>query len=211
MKRLEARIFERMAEFPSEGDTRQARFSFVTARQFYGLDINPFAVELAKVTMMIARKLAIDELHIAEQALPLDNLDANFQAGDALIDDLGNPAQWPKADVIIGNPPFLGAKRLKPERGPDYVNAVRKATPTSPAWPTTASTGSARPTTTCPPARPTTRSPAAPASSARRTSATTSPASAAWITSSRTARSSRRWTISRGVAKRTSTFRSRTG
>ncbi len=50
----------------------------MTARQFYGLDINPFAVELAKVTMMIARKLAIDELHITEQPLPLDNLDKNF-------------------------------------------------------------------------------------------------------------------------------------
>ncbi|MCX7010068.1 MAG: class I SAM-dependent DNA methyltransferase, partial [Kiritimatiellaeota bacterium] len=34
---------------------------------------------------------------------------------------------WPAADVIIGNPPFLGAKKLKPERGPDYVNTLRKA------------------------------------------------------------------------------------
>ena len=34
--------------------------------------------------------------------------------------------------MIIGNPPFLGAKLLKPERGPDYVNAVRKAYPEVP-------------------------------------------------------------------------------
>ena len=67
-------------------------FGFVTARQFFGIDINPFAVELAKVTMMIARKLAIDELHITETALPLDNLDDNFTAADALIDELGNPS-----------------------------------------------------------------------------------------------------------------------
>ncbi len=105
------------------------RFGFVTARQFFGIDINPFAVELAKVTMMIARKLAIDELHITEKALPLDNLDDNFTAADALIDELGNSVQWPRADVIIGNPPFAGAKLLKPERGPDYVNAVRRAYP----------------------------------------------------------------------------------
>ncbi len=96
------------------------------------MDINPFAVELAKVTMMIARKLAIDELHVTEDALPLDNLDANFLIGDALLDDLGNPRTWPKVDVIIGNPPFLGAKRLKPERGADYVNRVRKAYPDVP-------------------------------------------------------------------------------
>jgi hypothetical protein len=34
--------------------------------------------------------------------------------------------------VIIGNPPFLGAKRLKPEHGADYVNAVRKLYPEVP-------------------------------------------------------------------------------
>ena len=132
LKRLEARIFERLAEVSGSYDASQRVFGFVSARQFYGLDINPFAVELAKVTMMIARKLAIDELHITERALPLDNLDGNFKAADALIDNMGNPAQWPRADVIIGNPPFLGAKRFKPERGAEYVNAVRRAYPEVP-------------------------------------------------------------------------------
>jgi SAM-dependent methyltransferase len=129
MKRLESLIRERLTtEFPDE----QPRLIHVNARQFFGMDISPFAVELAKVTLMIARKLAIDELHIGdEQDLPLDNLDGNFRIGDALLTpaDNGMPpvqTQWPAADVIIGNPPFLGAKRLKPERGPDYVNALRK-------------------------------------------------------------------------------------
>lgn len=132
MKRLEARLFERMStEFSSEGSTQQIRLSFLSARNFYGLDVVPFAVEIAKVTMMIARKLSIDELHIAERALPLDNLDANFLIQDALLTD-GRPTKWPKADVIIGNPPFLGAKLLKPERGPDYVKALRGAYPEVP-------------------------------------------------------------------------------
>jgi hypothetical protein len=132
MKRLEARLFERIAEFSKKADPRQRRFGFVTAANFYGMDINAFAVELAKVTMMIARKMAIDELHITEPALPLDNLDSNFIAGDALIDESGNPRAWPEADAIIGNPPYLGAKRLKPERGPDYVNSIRKLYPEVP-------------------------------------------------------------------------------
>ncbi len=85
MKRLEARIFERIAEISKRDTGDQRRLGFVTARQFFGIDINSFAVELAKVTMMIARKLAIDELHVNEQPLPLDNLDENFIAGDALI------------------------------------------------------------------------------------------------------------------------------
>ena len=129
LKRVEARIFERMeTEFKSEAkQSDQMRLSFLSAQNFFGLDILPFAVEIAKVTMMIARKLAIDELHITEQALPLANLDQNFIAADALLTPEGLPAQWPKADVIIGNPPFLGAKLLKPERGPDYVNTLRRA------------------------------------------------------------------------------------
>lgn len=133
LKRLEARIYERIdAEFPSRSEPSQVRLSFLSAQNFFGLDINPLAVEIAKVAMMVARKLAIDELHIAEQPLPLDNLDKNFLAVDALVAADGTPTRWPKADVIIGNPPFIGAKMLKPERGPDYVEAVRKAYPEVP-------------------------------------------------------------------------------
>jgi hypothetical protein len=132
LKRLEARIYERMAEFSSQAEPGQMRLSFLSAQNFYGLDILPFAVEIAKVTMMIARKLAIDELHITEPALPLDNLDQNSIAADALLTPEGLPAHWPKADVIVGNAPFLGAKLLKPERGPDYVNTLRRAYPDVP-------------------------------------------------------------------------------
>jgi hypothetical protein len=133
LKRLEARIYERIdAEFPSRAEPGQVRLSFLSAQNFFGLDINPLAVEIAKVAMMVARKLAIDELHIAEQALPFANLDRNFLVADALLTPDGQPANWPKADVIIGNPPFIGAKMLKPERGPDYVNAVRRAYPDVP-------------------------------------------------------------------------------
>src|SRR5581483_5840364 len=122
LKRIEARIFERMEqEFKSQANiTGQMRLSFLSAQNFYGIDILPFAVELAKVTMMIARKLAIDELHIMEPALPLDNLDRNFLTSDALLTSEGLLPQWPAADVIIGNPPFLGAKKLKPAHGAAY-------------------------------------------------------------------------------------------
>jgi SAM-dependent methyltransferase len=159
MKRLESRLEERMNTVSAarRADRRQKAFGLhVSAEQFHGIDINPFAVEIAKVTMMIARKLAIDELHVSEKPLPLANLDGNFIAGDALITPLKNggqplptmlfaeleedpwkrglvvPTKWPRADVIIGNPPFLGAKRLKPERGADYVNAVRRTFPDVP-------------------------------------------------------------------------------
>lgn len=138
LKRLEARLFERLeTEFKSEAkQAGQLRLSFLSAQNFFGLDVNPFAVEIAKVTMMIARKLAIDELHISERALPLDNLDRNFVATDALVttgaDGSALRTPWPRADVIIGNPPFIGAKLLKPQLGPDAVNRLRKLYPEVP-------------------------------------------------------------------------------
>ncbi len=132
LKRLEARIYERMASEYKSVDTKQRPFGFVSTRNFFGMDINPFAIEIAKVTMMLAHKLSIEELHINETALPLDNLDAQFRSGDSLIDTDGSRASWFKTDVIIGNPPFLGAKLLKPTYGTDYVTAVRKAYPEVP-------------------------------------------------------------------------------
>lgn len=131
LKRLEARIYERIGEFASRNE-KQRPFGFVMARNFFGIDIQPFAVELAKVTMMLAHKLAIDELHINENALPLDNLDANFTVGDALMAPSGERTTWPVTDVIIGNPPFLGTKFMKPELGTDYVNALRTLYPEVP-------------------------------------------------------------------------------
>lgn len=136
LKRLEARIYEKLETFSSKAEGGQMRMSYLSAQNFHGLDINPFAVELAKVTMMLARKLAIDELHITEPALPLDNLDAQFRCTDALVsagpDNSLIQTRWPAADVIIGNPPFIGAKRLKPEFGSDYVNCLRRLYPDVP-------------------------------------------------------------------------------
>jgi hypothetical protein len=34
-------------------------------------------------------------------------------------------AAWPKASVVIGNPPFLGDKKMRSELGDDYTNALR--------------------------------------------------------------------------------------
>ncbi len=132
MRRLEAAIIRKQSEISKRDMTGQTGFGGVSPRQFYGMDVLPFAVELAKVTLSLAPKLASDELHTTERALPLANLDNNIKVQDALLDDQGKQTPWPAADIIIGNPPFLGAKRLKPERGADYVNALRKAYPDVP-------------------------------------------------------------------------------
>ena len=97
--------------------------ALVTPQQFFGMDINSFAVELAKVTLMIGRGVAIRKLNLPESSLPLDTLDQNIVCKDALFTD------WVKADAIIGNPPFLGGKKLRQELGDEYVEKVYQKFP----------------------------------------------------------------------------------
>ena len=122
LKRIEQVLLDKMAE-RRKSPRAQMQMSFVTPQQFYGMDTNPFAVELARVTMMIARKVAIDRLGLFEPALPLDTLEQNIECKDALFND------WVQADAIIGNPPFLGGKHLRMAIGDEYIDRVFKRFP----------------------------------------------------------------------------------
>jgi hypothetical protein len=49
----------------------------------------------------------------------------NIACTDALLNAEGNEQEWPQSDAIIGNPPFLGGRKLKPELGQAYVQQLR--------------------------------------------------------------------------------------
>lgn len=124
MRRLERQLHEKRTLRSREAGRREAmRLSFVSTKQFHGIDLRPFAVEVAKVTLMLARKLAADELGDERTYLPLDDLDANFQTANAVT------ATWPGFDACIGNPPYLGAKNILTEKEPAEVAALRRAYP----------------------------------------------------------------------------------
>ncbi|MFM6860645.1 MAG: DNA methyltransferase, partial [Dolichospermum sp.] len=117
LKRVETMLLEKIQSLSKSKD-KQMEMGLVTPLQFYGMDTNPFAVELARVTLMIARKIAIDNLQLTEPALPLDTLDHNILCQDALF------TEWTKADAIIGNPPFLGGHRIRQNLGDDYAEGI---------------------------------------------------------------------------------------
>lgn len=124
MRRLEHEALTVMSEMRrSEGIAAQGAFAYVTTDHFFGLDVNKFAVEVAKVTMMLGKKLAADELEDDQAVLPLDNLDDTIRAADALF------TPWPKANVVIGNPPYMGRRKMVEELGATYCERLRRAHP----------------------------------------------------------------------------------
>lgn len=118
LRRIEHEIHTQISQRRRTPIADQGQLSYVSADHFYGIDINPFAVEIAKVTMMLAKKLSADELMDDQQVLPLEHLDDTIVAADALF------TPWPRADVIIGNPPYLGRRKMVEELGAEYCQRL---------------------------------------------------------------------------------------
>jgi hypothetical protein len=101
-------------------------FPAIGPETLLGIEINPYAAEPARVSVWIGeiqwmRRSGFD---IGRQPIlkPLSNIECR----NAIINSDGMAAAWPKADVIIGNPPYLGAKLMKRKLGVDITEAIRK-------------------------------------------------------------------------------------
>ena len=78
-----------------------------------GIEINPYAAELARVSVWIGHLQWMRNNGFNGAVEPvLEPLD-NIECRDAIISPEGNEPDWPNANVIVGNPPFLGGKRLR--------------------------------------------------------------------------------------------------
>lgn len=132
--RLDTELLARIREFPSS-QAKVAWGAAIRTSNFFGIDINPFAVELAKVTLNIAKKIAFEERRElaadlnkqmeleVDPSLPLDNLDQNIVCADALF------TEWPAVDAIVGNPPFLAGTNISGEAGASYLAQIRSRFP----------------------------------------------------------------------------------
>ena len=98
----------------------------VSISQFYGIEINDFAVTVAKTALGIAEsqmmKQTEDIVHMSLDFLPLKTY-ANIIEGNALRLDWETVISKHKADYIMGNPPFIGARMMAAAQKDD-LNAV---------------------------------------------------------------------------------------
>ena len=97
--------------------------------QLYGIEINEYAHELAQATVWIGYLQWLHDNGYGTPSEPiLEPLD-NIKQMDAILafDAEGKPVEpeWPEVEIIVGNPPFLGNKRMRAELGGGYVDSLR--------------------------------------------------------------------------------------
>jgi type I restriction-modification system DNA methylase subunit len=101
----------------------------VNINQFYGIEINDFAVEVAKTALWIAEsqmfKETEDIVEIASGFLPLET-NAHIIEADALTADWNYIVPRDQLNYIMGNPPFVGARIMSSEQKSDLINVFGK-------------------------------------------------------------------------------------
>lgn len=87
----------------------------VQIKQFYGIEINDFAVAVAKTALWIAEsqmmKATEDIVHMSLDFLPLKTY-TNIHEGNALSMDWEDVVPKNELNYIMGNPPFVGARMM---------------------------------------------------------------------------------------------------
>lgn len=102
----------------------------VSIQQLYGIEINDFAVKVAKTALWIAeaqmfqetQKIVYNGKGIAD-FLPLETYN-NIYEGNALRTDWNEVLPKSECDYIMGNPPFIGARRM--EQGSEQKEEIQK-------------------------------------------------------------------------------------
>ncbi len=97
----------------------------VSIGQFYGIEINDFAVTVAKTALWIAESQMLKEteniIHMNLDFLPLKSY-ANIVEGNALRIDWGTVVPKNKLNFIMGNPPFVGARLMSKGQKDDLLS-----------------------------------------------------------------------------------------
>lgn len=120
----------------------------VGVQQLKAIEINPYAFELAQVSVQIGYLQWLRDNGFALDRSPVLQVLDGFQNEDALLvphyrskaktlkqardkeHENENALKfytergWPECDVIVSNPPFLGGNKIRAELGDDYVDAL---------------------------------------------------------------------------------------
>jgi hypothetical protein len=169
VKRIEVEVIRTLEEVTGHP---QLRLEEVGPWQFHGIEVKPWAREIAELTLWIGFHQFWRQHHDVQPEEPVLRDTRTLELRDAVLSwsaqktnnkrerpdptpriphpvtgelvpdpsariayvEYLNPAacEWPEADFIVGNPPYLGSKRMRAVLGDGYVDALRAAYPQIP-------------------------------------------------------------------------------
>ena len=119
LKDLEHRI-----QLEAEAMGLPRAFPAVGPANVRGIEINAYAAELARVSVWIGEIQWMRRNGFNESRDPILKPLETIECRDAILTAEGGEPEWPEAEVVIGNPPFLGGKLLNTHLGEDYVSRI---------------------------------------------------------------------------------------
>ncbi len=119
LKDLEHRV-----QLEAEALGFQRAFPEVGPANVKGIEINPYAAELARVSVWVGEIQWMRRNGFAEARDPILKPLDTIECRDAILAPETIEPEWPAADLIIGNPPFLGGKLLITHLGEEYVSRM---------------------------------------------------------------------------------------
>ena len=120
LKDLEHRV-----QLEAEALGFQRAFPEVGPANVKGIEINLYAAELARVSVWIGEIQWMRRNGFAEARNPVLKPLDTIECRDAILTADSTEPEWPAADVVIGNPPFLGTKLQIRQLGEEYVSRLR--------------------------------------------------------------------------------------
>lgn len=132
LRRLENEVIELLAEPGSRYLSTELSPIKVSIENFYGIEINDFAVTVAKAALWIAEaQMMYETEHIVMrdlEFLPLKSY-SHVEGGNALTKDWNEVIGKDKLSYIIGNPPFKGKKSRENDQKNDLLKVIGTDSP----------------------------------------------------------------------------------
>jgi hypothetical protein len=142
MKRLEGEVLEALVDLGGQERLGLESHS-VDPHQFLGMELNPRAAAIAELVLWIGHLQWHFRNRDVAPSEPILKAFKNIQNMDAVLKWDGYPMpkvvdgkeaypnprrpDWPQANYIVGNPPFVGAKYMRSRMGGAYSEALWKA------------------------------------------------------------------------------------
>ena len=122
---LELKNIEHRVNLEAEALGLPRGFPSIGPEAVLGIELNAYAAELARVSVWIGEIQWMRRNGFDAARNPILRTLTTIENRDAVLNEDGTRAEWPKADVVVGNPPFLGDRRMIASLGEDYTKRLR--------------------------------------------------------------------------------------